>query len=268
MADLDLDTLLALEAKATPGPWVAGRADMGTLDENGFSGKWIYGGGDEYLLYASGRDVRDFTAIVANAQLVASMRNSLRPLVERVQFLEAKLALEEAEMAVLRHALTDARTVKHIICEPSSDVLAGLEAKIDDLGVGVNGLIQERAKLVERVKELEANEQLSRDAFLKMVEAFSLQRAQWGDATQERDRLAAENADLRAQVLGDAAIVRDRRELEQERDRLREALALYAEPKNWVTPSTGFAVQYDPEPSPVDADHGATARRALGMEER
>lgn len=44
---------------------------------------------------------------------------------------------------------------------------------------------------------------------------------------------------------------------------LKGALAFYADPKNWVTPSTGFAVQYDPEPPPVQRDRGARAREAL-----
>jgi|SRR5690242_2381016 len=46
--------------------------------------------------------------------------------------------------------------------------------------------------------------------------------------------------------------------------RLRAALALYAEPRNWHSPSTGFALQYDPEPSPVQRDRGDAARAALG----
>ena len=44
---------------------------------------------------------------------------------------------------------------------------------------------------------------------------------------------------------------------------LREALKFYATPANWMTPSTGFALQYDPEPSPISKDSGQRARAAL-----
>jgi hypothetical protein len=33
--------------------------------------------------------------------------------------------------------------------------------------------------------------------------------------------------------------------------KLMDALAFYAEEKNWRSPSEGFALQYDPRPSPV-----------------
>ncbi len=42
-------------------------------------------------------------------------------------------------------------------------------------------------------------------------------------------------------------------EFQVENERLRSVLAFYAEPKNWESPSTGFAAQYDPEPSPINA---------------
>lgn len=45
---------------------------------------------------------------------------------------------------------------------------------------------------------------------------------------------------------------------------LRDALAFYADRKNWESPSRGFALQYDPEKSPVQKDWGAKAREALG----
>jgi predicted ATPase len=42
------------------------------------------------------------------------------------------------------------------------------------------------------------------------------------------------------------------------------ALAFYSVPENWRTPSTGFAVQYDPLPSPVaKAGNAQTAAAAL-----
>lgn len=45
--------------------------------------------------------------------------------------------------------------------------------------------------------------------------------------------------------------------------RYAKALQFYADPKNWRSPSSGFAAQYDPEPSPVSKDAGKAAREAL-----
>lgn len=42
-----------------------------------------------------------------------------------------------------------------------------------------------------------------------------------------------------------------------------EALKFYADPNNWQSPSKGFALQYDPEPSPIKKDGGKLARNAL-----
>ena len=39
-----------------------------------------------------------------------------------------------------------------------------------------------------------------------------------------------------------------------------EGLKFYANPENWTSQSKGFALQYDPAPSPVHADKGAKAR--------
>lgn len=50
---------------------------------------------------------------------------------------------------------------------------------------------------------------------------------------------------------------------QQEVARLREALTFYGTVANWHSPSTGFAAQYDPAPSPIDVDHGDQARAAL-----
>lgn len=50
-----------------------------------------------------------------------------------------------------------------------------------------------------------------------------------------------------------------------DRERLISALRFYAKPSNWESPSTGFAAQYDPEPSPVDKDRGTMAVMALGL---
>ena len=49
---------------------------------------------------------------------------------------------------------------------------------------------------------------------------------------------------------------------------LAEALAFYADSNNWRSPSSGFAAQYDPEPSPVQCDSGQRARRALQANEQ
>ena len=46
-------------------------------------------------------------------------------------------------------------------------------------------------------------------------------------------------------------------------DLLADALAFYADPNNWRSPSTGFAAQYDPEPSAIQRDGGQRARLAL-----
>jgi hypothetical protein len=48
-----------------------------------------------------------------------------------------------------------------------------------------------------------------------------------------------------------------------EKHRLRKALEFYANQMNYMTPSTGFAIQYDPEPSAVSLDSGHIAREAL-----
>lgn len=45
----------------------------------------------------------------------------------------------------------------------------------------------------------------------------------------------------------------ERDALVMENERLRTALGFYADPRNWKSPSTGFAAQYDPEPSPIKA---------------
>ena len=43
------------------------------------------------------------------------------------------------------------------------------------------------------------------------------------------------------------------------------ALRFYENQANWRTLSTGFAAQYDPDPSPVQLDHGKRARDALAL---
>ena len=44
-----------------------------------------------------------------------------------------------------------------------------------------------------------------------------------------------------------------------------KALAFYADPANWKSPSEGFALQYDREPSPVEKDKGRRARRLVNV---
>ena len=57
------------------------------------------------------------------------------------------------------------------------------------------------------------------------------------------------------------------REVEAERDAMREALAFYADPVSYRTTSTGWDVQYDPAPKPIMVDCGDRARAALRQEE-
>jgi hypothetical protein len=46
-------------------------------------------------------------------------------------------------------------------------------------------------------------------------------------------------------------------------DLTRKALEFYSDPENWQSPSTGFALQYDPKPSPAELDKGDLARAAI-----
>ena len=48
-------------------------------------------------------------------------------------------------------------------------------------------------------------------------------------------------------------------------ERYQEALEFYADPANWRSPSEGFALQYDREPSPVEKDRGRRARRLVNV---
>lgn len=53
---------------------------------------------------------------------------------------------------------------------------------------------------------------------------------------------------------------------EREVARLRAALQFYADPLSYRSPSTGFELQYDPEPSPIARDRGRAAAKALAPE--
>lgn len=44
---------------------------------------------------------------------------------------------------------------------------------------------------------------------------------------------------------------------------LSEALSFYAYEENWKSPSKGFALQYDPEPSKIERDRGKIATETL-----
>jgi len=50
---------------------------------------------------------------------------------------------------------------------------------------------------------------------------------------------------------------------EQDIQDLRRCLEFYSNPNNWKSPSKGFALQYDPEPSPINIDRGTVARLAM-----
>jgi hypothetical protein len=51
--------------------------------------------------------------------------------------------------------------------------------------------------------------------------------------------------------------------------KLRGALEFYANAKNWHSPSTGFAAQYDPEPSPIrKAGNHVTAEVAVAEDRK
>lgn len=44
---------------------------------------------------------------------------------------------------------------------------------------------------------------------------------------------------------------------------MEDALRFYGTEAHWHSSSTGFALQYDPEPSLIEADQGKRARRVL-----
>jgi hypothetical protein len=51
--------------------------------------------------------------------------------------------------------------------------------------------------------------------------------------------------------------------MKDELELLKTTLEFYADKDNRRSPSTGFAAQYDPEPSPMSKDDGSRARAAL-----
>jgi hypothetical protein len=60
-----------------------------------------------------------------------------------------------------------------------------------------------------------------------------------------------------------ALLVRKLTEAEDRIVELETALAFYAKKENWSSSSTGFALQYDPEPAPVQRDRGSLAMKTL-----
>lgn len=64
----------------TPGPWTAGRPDMGTVVD-GIVSKWIYAG-EQYVAIASGRIDGDWDEVIANARLIAAAPALLEALKE------------------------------------------------------------------------------------------------------------------------------------------------------------------------------------------
>lgn len=44
---------------------------------------------------------------------------------------------------------------------------------------------------------------------------------------------------------------------------IQAALAFYADPETYRSPTTGWNAQYDPEPSPIEKDKGERARKVV-----
>jgi hypothetical protein len=78
---------------------------------------------------------------------------------------------------------------------------------------------------------------------------------------RELDRLVA------VESVGVMVKVADLAALLASHDNLEVVLAFYADRRNWQSPSSGFALQYDPKPSPVSGDQGIRARAALATPE-
>jgi hypothetical protein len=74
---------------------------------------------------------------------------------------------------------------------------------------------------------------------------------------RELDRLVA------LESVGVMVKVADLAVLLQSHDDLKAALTFYARSANWQSASSGFALQYDPQPSPASQDCGIRARAAL-----
>jgi len=94
---IDPAELRRLDEAATKGPWTAGRPDMGTVVD-GFVSKWIYDEKDQYVAVASGRIEGEWEEVMANAQLIAYLRNHVAEIVaalEENERLKANMADKE-----------------------------------------------------------------------------------------------------------------------------------------------------------------------------
>ena len=72
-----------------------------------------------------------------------------------------------------------------------------------------------------------------------------------------------ESIDYNGMILGMHKASERIKQLESEREQLIDALMFYANYENWKSPSKGFALQYDPEPSKVNKYRGSVAQTAL-----
>lgn len=66
--------------------------------------------------------------------------------------------------------------------------------------------------------------------------------------------------------LGETTLVRDFSAVVEAAYACRQALEFYADEKNWISPSTGMALQIEPVPGPA-RDRGARARAVLEIKE-
>lgn len=108
----------------------------------------------------------------------------------------------------------------------------------------------------------------------RVVAALDEARSQLAEAREEKRRLIEQKVALYEQFQEQARVrewasgqidrlTTERDAAERREQAMREALVFYAEQDNWRSPSTGFALQYDPEPPPIQRDRGERAARAL-----
>lgn len=65
------ERLAELRRNTTPGPWVAGRADVATV-EHGVDSKWVYAASGFHVALASGLATQSWDETMANARLIAA----------------------------------------------------------------------------------------------------------------------------------------------------------------------------------------------------
>jgi hypothetical protein len=97
-------------------------------------------------------------------------------------------------------------------------------------------------------------------------QALYMGSSDWGvHATKENDALVYSAGDVgRSQAEANAQLIA-RMASPEVALKVLEALEFYADKKNHVTTSTGFAVQYDPKPSAIHTDYGDRARSLLSL---